>query len=161
MYRMFRVFCATAWELEGERLAFYDAIGEFNEEALKLGILYVPVTLTNAPDKRPLQYTINENIRDSRHYILATDEDWGPKERNFERDYRLAVTCAADPALPMRSTTILLRTAPEGSPSPFGSVLSQAGFPYQNFSETSDFVEIVKRLLTEWLPVDAAVPTTA
>jgi hypothetical protein len=161
MYRMLRVFCATAWELEGERLAFYDVVGQFNEEAMKLGILYVPVSLTNAPDKRPLQYTVNQNIRDCRHYILATDEDWGPRERNFERDYRLAIECAADATLPMKGAEILVRTQPDGSPSPFGSVLSAAGFPCRNFSTTSDFVETVKQLLSAWLPVDAAEGATA
>ena len=48
MYRIHRVFCATAWELEGERRAFYDLLGEFNEaEAMRRGVLYVPVSLTN------------------------------------------------------------------------------------------------------------------
>src|SRR5947209_19186036 len=103
MYRMHRVFCATAWELEGERRAFYDAIGEFNEAAaMPRGMLYVPVSLTNVRDKRPYQYVVDENILESRHYILALSEDWGPPERNFEADYRLALASAGNATVPMR-----------------------------------------------------------
>jgi hypothetical protein len=162
MYRFLRVFCATAWELEGERRAFYDVIGEFNESAaMQHGILYVPVSITNAPDKRPYQYTIEENIRDCRHYILAVDEDWGPRERNFERDYRLAVECSRAPQLPMRGTAILLRTLPDGSPSPFGKVLSAAGFSYTAFADVEEFRKIVRQLLAEWLPADIEQPAAS
>jgi hypothetical protein len=157
MYRFLRVFCATAWELEGERRVFYDLIGEFNEQhAMKHGLLYVPVSITNTPDKRPYQYTIDENIRDCRHYILAIDEDWGPKERNFERDYRLALECQASPSLPLKGTAILLRTRPDGSPSPFAAVLDSAGFSHTDFSGIEDFKRIVPQLLSDWLAADLA-----
>src|SRR4051794_13106588 len=104
MFRMQRVFCATAWELEAERRALYDVIGAFNEaEAMLRGLLYVPVSLTAFRDKRPLQFTVDENIRDAAHYILAITGDWGPPERNFERDYALALHSQSDPALPMQT----------------------------------------------------------
>ena len=162
MYRMLRIFCATSWELEGERLAFYDVIGQFNEaEGLKAGVLYVPVSLTNAPDKRPYQYTINENIQACRHYIVALDEDWGPKERNFERDYRLALECAANTALPMKQTAILVRTLPDGARSPFTAALADAGFQAIDFTGTDDFKRIVLGLLGEWFPADASEESTS
>jgi hypothetical protein len=143
--------------LEGERQAFYDVVGDVNErEAMKHGLLYVPVSLNQVRDKRPLQYTVDENIRDTRHYILAIDEDWGPREMNFERDYRLAIKCAADPALPMCQSRILLRRAPDGSPAPFGATLAAAGFSYIDFDGIEEFKRIVRALLCEWLPADAA-----
>jgi hypothetical protein len=162
MYKMLRVFCATSWELEEERQAFYDLVGEVNErEAMKLGVLYVPVALGNAADKRPLQYTVNENIRAVRHYILTIDEDWGPKERNFERDYRLAVACAADPALPLCQTAILLRRQPDGTPAPFGATLEAAGIGRIDYATVDDFKQTVRRLLCEWLPADAGQRSSA
>jgi hypothetical protein len=152
---MLRVFCATAWELEGERRAFYDVIGQFNEiEAMQHGILYVPVSLTNTPDKRPYQYTLEENIRACRHYILAVSDDWGPKERNFERDYRLALECRDDAALPMSHVTILLRNQPDGKPSPFAATLASASFTSTAFSGVGDFQEMLRGLLVAWLPAD-------
>jgi len=161
MYQMLRVFCATSWELEEERQAFYEVISEVNErEAMKLGLLYVPVSLGTG-DKRPLQHTVNENIRAVRHYILAIDEDWGPKERTFERDYHLAVRCAADPELPMKETRILLRRRPDGSPAPFGDTLLAAGFSKIDFADVEDFRQIVRGFLVEWLPADAAPKSSA
>jgi hypothetical protein len=161
MYRMHRVFCATAWELEAERSAFYDVIGQFNEmEAMRCGMLYVPVSLTNVHDKRPLQYVVDQNIRDCRHYILAIDEDWGPKERNFERDYRLAAECVADSSLPMHGTAILLRARPDGMPSPFAANLAGAGLAVAEFADTRQFSDAVRSLLTEWMPGDVALPAS-
>jgi hypothetical protein len=154
MYRMFRIFCATAWELEGERRAFYDVIGEFNEShAMQQGVLYIPVSLTNTPDKRPYQHTVEENIRDARYYILAA-EDWGPRERNFERDHQLAVACVRDPSLPMQQAVSLIRTQPDGSPSPLASTLEAAGMPGTSFTGMNEFRDILRRLLCGWLSAD-------
>jgi hypothetical protein len=147
MYQMHRVFCATAWELEGERRAFYDLIGEFNEaEAMPQGILYVPVSLLNMADKRPFTYVIQENIRDSRHYLLVPGEDWGPVERNFRRDYQYALQCAADPKLPMRDVAILLRRPLPGEPAP-------DGFPPPDgeFDSIDEFKQLARRLFSRWL----------
>ncbi len=47
------------------------------------GVLYVPVSLTSVGDKRPLQYAVDDNIRECRHYLVLLTEDWGPPERNF------------------------------------------------------------------------------
>ena len=152
-------FCATSWELEGERRAFYDVVGQFNEtDAMPARVLYVPVSLTNIHDKRAYQYTVEENIRDCRHYILAVSEDWGPRERNFERDYRLAVECRADPSLPLRQTAILVRNQPDGAASPFIATLAATGFSSIAFSGIDDFQHAIRGLLTAWLPEDAAGP---
>jgi hypothetical protein len=157
MYRMHRIFCATAWEAEGERRAFHDIVGQWNErQGIPAGTLYVPVSLVNIHDKRPYQYTVDENIRASRHYILVLDDGWGPPERAFERDYRLALACAADPALAMRHVTLLLRTQPEDSPSPFAATLHAAGVPYVPFTGVPGFQRVLPGLLSGWLAADAA-----
>jgi len=147
MYQMHRVFCATAWELEGERRAFQDVVGEVNAaEAMTRGLLYVPVTLVNIRDKRPSQYAVDENIRACRYYMLAASDGWGPPERHFERDYRLALACRQDPALPMRETAFLWQrlapesVVPEGLPA-----------PTREFTTTDDFKVRVRELLVEWL----------
>ena len=157
MYRFHQIFCATAWELEGERRAFYDLVGEVNEaDSMPRGALYVPVSLTNVQDKRPLQYTVDENIRACSYYLLAIAGDWGSKERNFERDYRLALSCRADPSLPMRETAILLQARPDGAPDPFAAELAAAGFPSIPFRDTTEFNEIVRALLKQWIAAEEA-----
>jgi len=157
MHRLHRVFCATPWELEAERHGFYDAVGQFNDaEGLRAETLYVPVSLANIHDKRPYQYTIDENIRACRHYILALSEDWGPPECNFERDYRLAAECRDNPSLPMREIRVLLRNRPDGKPSSLTTSLTAAGVPSRAFTSIEEFQKIVRSLLAEWLPGDAA-----
>jgi hypothetical protein len=147
MYRMHRVFCATPWELEGERAAYYDIIGGFNEnEAMRHGVLFVPVTLTNVRDKRPYQFDVEENIRACRHYILLLSDDWGPAERNFENDYHLALQCIADPALPMQSVAVLQKRQLSGRPLAAGMPEPQAAF-----STPAEFAECVNSLLSGWL----------
>ena len=146
MYQLHRVFCATPWELEGERRAFQDVLGEVNEtEAMKRGVLLVPVTLAGMRDKRPLQFTVDENIRDCSYYILALADGWGPPERHFERDYRLALACLADPTLPMRATAFLWQKPAGG-----GAVPASLPSPDGEFSSGDEFTAHVRALLSAW-----------
>lgn len=147
MFRMHRIFCATPWELEDERNRFHDLISNFNETAaMPLGVLYVPVTLFNIRDKRPMQYAIDENIRDCRHYILVLSGEWGPVERNFRTDYDLALQCVADPTLPMQSVAVL-------SKKQLSAVPPAAGLPgpHATFSTPKEFDDCVNNLLAIWL----------
>jgi hypothetical protein len=153
MHKMLRVFCATAWELEGERRAFQEAVGEFNEtEAMKHGLLYVPVSLINIRDKRPYQYVVEENIGACRAYILAlADGSWGPPERNFERDLMLAAQQSANPDFPMRDAALLYRE-PSSPPQPI-----PADVTVSPFSTTEDFVRQFRALMSTWLAADLAM----
>lgn len=152
MHRLHRIFCATAWEMEGERRAFYDLLGQFNEtHGIPAGTLFVPVSLVNIHDKRPYQYTVEENIRASRYYLLLPGDDWGPPERSFDRDYKLAMAYAADPALPMQRAMILLRNQLDGAPSPFAATLDAAGLAYSAFTSMEDFQAVMQRILVECL----------
>lgn len=147
MYQLHRVFCATPWELEAERQAFYDILGVFNEsEAMRHGVLFVPVALTNLRDKRLYQFDVDENIRACRHYILLLSEGWGPPERNFENDYHLALQCMADPALPMHSVAVLHKRQLSGKPLDPGTPEPQA-----SFATTAEFAECVNKMLPVWL----------
>jgi hypothetical protein len=151
-YRMHRVFCATSLALETERRAFYQTVGGFNEsEAMLRETMYVPVTLTNMPDKRRRQDDVDENLRACRHYILALDDGWGPPERNFEGDYRLAVQCREDPALPMQGVQLLVRCLPDGAPSDFSNDLSANGVPHWQFVDTAAFRAQVRGLMSRWM----------
>jgi hypothetical protein len=147
MFQMHRIFCATPWELEAELYRFYEVIGRFNETvAMQMGVLYVPVALTNVMDKRPQQYAVDQNIRDCRHYILLLSEDWGPVARNFKNDYQLALQCIDDPALPMQSVAVLAKKQPSGQPLAEG--LPE---PRATFSTLAEFDECVTALLSGWL----------
>lgn len=147
MYTMHRVFCASSWELEEQRSIFYDLIGEFNQaSAMQHGLLYVPVSLVNIPDKRPHQFTIDENIRACRHYLLTLCDDWGPPPRNFKRDYALALRCSQDPALPMREVAFLAE-----KPLPGSALNCDLPAPAAEFSTLDEFKQQSRQLLEQWL----------
>jgi hypothetical protein len=147
MFQMHRIFCATPWELEAERLRFCDLIGQFNETvAMGKGVLFVPVTLPSIRDKRPLQYAIDQNIQDCRYYILLLFEDWGPVERRFRNDYHLALQCIDDPASPMQIVVVLAKKQPSGQPLADGLPRPRA-----IFATPAEFDECINALLAGWL----------
>jgi hypothetical protein len=150
MYRLHKVYCANPWELEAERRAFYDVVGEFNErDAMNAGILYVPVGLGNTRDKRSFQYAVSENIRECRHYLQLFDtapgEGWGVPERNFERDYCLAIECSSNPALPMHEVAVLAKKPAILPPG------ITAGTEVREFTELTEFRAELLELLERWL----------
>jgi hypothetical protein len=163
MYQMHRVFCATPWELEGERRAFYEIVGEFNERAaMQRGTLFVPVALNHVRDKRPHQFSVEENIQACRYYILLLCQDWGPVERNFENDYHLALQCMSDPALPMQGVAVLRKKQLSGQ-----SLAAGMPEPESTFSTRAEFGECIGTLLSKWLesltgePADRGTPARA
>ena len=152
MFQMQRVFCATPWEMEAERTRFHDVVGRVNETlAMPGGRIYVPVTLVNIGDKRPMQYAVDENIRDCSYYILLLADDWGPVQRNFRSDYQLALECAADPALPMQRVAVLRKKLPIGAEASLATPAGDLPEPHADFSTIEEFDERVVSLLTGWL----------
>ena len=151
MYQLHRIFCATPWELERERAHFYDVVGAFNESsAMQAGILFVPVTLGNVRDKRPLQYAVEENIQDCRYYIQILLDDWGPTERNFRNDYHLALQSVDDPAMAMQAVAVLAKKQPSGA-----GLADGLPEPRAFFTTMQEFDACVNELLTGWLAATA------
>jgi hypothetical protein len=56
----------------------------------------------------------------------------------------------------MREIRVLLRNRPDGKPSSLTTSLTAAGVPSRAFTSIEEFQEIVRSLLAEWLPGDAA-----
>src|SRR3979490_1799549 len=102
-YSMHRVFCATPGMLEDERQAFYETMADINrDEAMPRGILMVSVSLpANLAFKSAYQSVVDQNVRDCRFYVQILEDTWGPPERSFHREYKLAHKCLEDPQSPM------------------------------------------------------------
>lgn len=155
MYEMHRIYCGTPWELEEERRTFTDTVGSFNQTAMARGVLYVPVSLpANVPDKRPVQFTVNENIRTCRHYLQVLDtapaDGWGPPQRHFERDLQLAIECCADPRMPMSSVAVLLKR-PTAPPPGLDPLLRT-----ESFGNVDEFQQKLIAILSAWLDARAS-----
>lgn len=142
MHQLHRIFCATPWECERERARFHELTGAFNESnGIPRQILFVPVSLVNIRDKRPLQYAVDENIRDCRYYIQVLTDDWGPVERNFKDDYRLALESIENPDLPLKAAAVLAKKPlADGMPEPDAL-----------FSTIDEFDAAIGGLLAKWL----------
>jgi hypothetical protein len=142
---MHRVFCATPEDLEAERQAFHDALGDFNEKAsMARGILFVPVSIpSKMADKRPFQQLVDENIRSCRYYAQVIGNDRSAPQRNFEQDYALAMECATNPAWPMCEVVVLVRQpAPAESPEAHQAL---------RYSDIDEYAAHWRGLLARWL----------
>jgi hypothetical protein len=150
-YSMHRIYCASPGGLAVERRSFYDLIGEFNEAAaMQRGLLFVPVSLPdNTIDKRPAQREIDRNIRDCRYYVQLLDDTWGSPAMNFEHEYRLAVECAADEALPLQEVAVLCRKPATPAAEEFQRSLGNV--EYSVFSSLPEYEQQLKDLLSRWL----------
>jgi hypothetical protein len=134
--------------MEREQILFSDAVGRFNEaEAMPKGVLFLPVALTNVRDKRPLQYTVDDNIRQCSYFVLLLATEWGPVERNLRCDYELALECLADPGLPMQDVVVLKKVKPAS-----GTALTDdLPEPRATFFTPAEFTESLNGLLAAWL----------
>lgn len=144
---MHRIFCASPWEMEREQILFNDAVAGFNGAAMAKGVLFVPVALTNVRDKRPLQYTVDDNIQQCSYFVLLLAAEWGPVERNLRCDYELALECLADPTLPMQGVAFLKKVKPASEAPPADDLPE----PRATFYTPAEFTECLNGLLTAWL----------
>ena len=153
-YSMHRIFCATPGDLEEERQAFYNVVGEFNEaQAMPQGVLFVSVALPAATtDKRPYQGAIRENICACRYFILVLEDTWGPPQLNFEREYAIATSCVNDPSLPMNQVAVLFKkplVPPQVEPA-VGELKRKLAS--DEFEGIEEYRQRLWALLSAWLP---------
>src|SRR5215471_16093105 len=107
MYLLHRVFCSLPAELQEERSAFFNAVGDFNQEqGIQNGILFVPVAASSAL-RAVAPGDVRANIRECRHYIEVLPAGAADPTNNPQLCYDFAVRCCADADLPMREVVVL------------------------------------------------------
>jgi hypothetical protein len=111
-FDMYRTFISAPGDLERERDACREAIGEINEnEAMPLKILLVAVGLREDGSIEAFRSAVAENVRQCTYYIQVFDDDWGPKNL-FRKMLYLAAECRDDATMPMREAIVCLKDAP-------------------------------------------------
>src|ERR1035438_2083660 len=112
-YALHRVFCSTPGDLEPERQAFHDVIGEVNEaEGMPRNVLFVPVSIVPLMvNKLFFQPAVDANVRECKFFVQVLQHTWGPPERNFESDYNLACRLKADPGSSMDGVALFFKAA--------------------------------------------------
>jgi len=157
-YRLHYVLIAVPSDGEEELRAFHQALSSFNEqEAMPNGCLFASLEIAPAlPDKRPIQGSINENIRMSRYYVQVIEDSWGPPQRDFERDWAIAQRSLADSSLPMREAVLLFKLPllpHKVEPAIVelkNSLLGGPG-PHACFDNPQQFQNILRTMLSRWL----------
>jgi hypothetical protein len=147
---MYRVFCATPSDsqadLEDERNAFYDVVGELNEtEGMPEGILFVPVSvLQHLTSLIAFQQAVDENVRACMFFVQLLQHTWGPPTRNFEHQYQLATQCC-------KGVSVFFK-APNGlHVEPSVADFRESQNPIVEFQSLDDFRTALRSQLADWL----------
>jgi hypothetical protein len=159
-YIMYRVFCATPGELEAERRAFYDVVGEINEaEAMPKNILLVPLSIVPyIVNKLPYQPVVDANVAVCRFFALVLHDTWGAPTRNFEPEYTLAFRLKADPAAAMEGIAVFFKAADGAQIEPEilqlkSSLQSQRDQQSYEFAGLDQYKQQLRAQLSDWLRV--------
>jgi hypothetical protein len=149
------VFLGAPGNSAAELQAFLEAVAEINEsEGMARGCLFVPVSSSR---KGYPQEVIEENIRNSRYYVLAVEDTIGIAGNTFERDLWVARRCLADPNLEMKDVVVFLKQLGEGQPLQAGAgefreaVRKPDGLRVFDFADAGEFKARMRALLSEWL----------
>jgi hypothetical protein len=157
-YVMHRVFCSTPGNLEAERQAFEEVVGQVNAaEAMAKGILFVPVSIVaNVVNKMPFQSAIEANVQACKFFVQVLQDTWGTPERNFESEYKLACRLKADSSSLMEEVSLFFKAA-DGLPVEPGilqlksSVESQQDSPAYGFASLEEYKQQLLGQFSEWL----------
>jgi hypothetical protein len=157
-YTLHRIFCSTPGELEAERRAFDDVVGEINQaEAMPKNFLLVPLSI--APyivSKLPYQPVVDANVAICRFFVQVLHDTWGPPTRNFEPDYALACRLKADPAEAMEGISVFFKAADGAQIEPGilqlkSSLQSQRDRQAYEFAGLNEFKRQLRAQLSDWL----------
>jgi hypothetical protein len=157
-YAMYRVFCATPGDLEPERRAFHDVIGEINEaEAMPRNILLVPVSLLpHVTNKLSFQRSIDDNVRACTFFVQVLHNTWGPPARNFESEFKLARQLKNDGASLMAGVALFLKASDGLKLEPAvlelkSAAQSQPDGPAHEFVTIDEYKALLRNQLSAWL----------
>ena len=157
-YALHRIFCSTPGDLESERQAFHDVIGEVNEaEGVRRNVLFAPVSIVPLMmNKLFYQPAVDANIRECKFFVQVLQHTWGPPEKNCESDYHLACRLQDDPGSPVEQIALFFRTADGLEVEPGilqlkSSLQSQPGRAAYEFASLEDYKRQLRNQLSEWL----------
>lgn len=158
-YQLEWIFGKFAGNFGAEQDAYYLAGAEYNEaHGLRRGTLLSLVSCGMIPaHQRPVA---DENIRASRFFLLVAEDSWDAPPASFRHDYRLALQCKADPALPMREVAVLFRKPGEDAVSEDNDgrlaafragIDPAAGVRQFDFADAAEFKTRIAALFSEWM----------
>jgi hypothetical protein len=157
-YAVHRVFCSTPGDLEPERQAFHDAVGEVNEDVgVTRNVLFAPVSIVPLMvNKLFYQPAVDANVRECKFFVQVLQHTWGPREKNFECDYNLAWRLKSDPGSAMEGVALFFKAADGFEVEPEilqlkSSTQSRPGCAVYEFASLDEYKRQLRDQLTAWL----------
>jgi hypothetical protein len=157
-YTMHRIFCAAPAELEPERQAFLEAVSALNEaEAMPRNLQLVPVSIMPyVTNKLAFQSAMDANVRACRYFVQLLQDTWGPPERSFEAEYKMAAQLSEDPASLMKGMALFFKAADGLEVDPGirelkESAQSRNGSAAYEFASLEQYRQQLQSQLSAWL----------
>jgi hypothetical protein len=157
-YTLLRIFCSTPGDLEGERQAFHDVVGEVNEAVgLPRNVLFAPVSIVPLMvNKLFYQPAVEANVRECKFFVQVLQHTWGPQERNFKCDFDMAWHLKSDPGFPMEGVALFFKAADGFDVEPGilqlkSSMQSQPGCAIYEFASLDEYKQQLRDQLSAWL----------
>ena len=151
-WTIYRTLCCSTPELEPERLAFEAANARFAERVtMPEAILFAVASPHSDFDPRISRRGMESNIRFCDFFMQIFGETVAdPAYLEFAD---LAVACTADPAFPLRSTTVLFRNPERAVPEIVAFREKLSANPHckvQDFHDSSEFDALAETVLADW-----------
>ena len=163
-WKIHRALCCFSPELEAERSAFEAANAHFAERVtMPEGILFGLVSPRPDFDPQINRRQVESNIRFCEFFVQLFGET--APNAAFMDFVDLAIACAADPAVPLRSAVVVFRN-PERATAEMAALRQKlsanASCTVYNFHDEAEFDAVAEAILTGWHaklqePVPAAV----
>jgi hypothetical protein len=109
-FQIYRILGSTTPDMESEREIFESSLTKFGEAVtFPQQILFAGASFPGGFDPNRHRAPAEANVRMCDFCLYIFGEDWqGPAFRDL---IRLAINCAADPAMPMRKVAVLFRNS--------------------------------------------------
>jgi hypothetical protein len=147
-----RALCCVSPELEPERCAFEAANARFAERVtMPEGVLFGVVSPRSDFDPQINRRQVESNIRFCEFFVQVFGET-APNPAFFQF-VDLAVACAADPAIPLRSAVVVFRNPERATAEMAGFRHKLANDPHctvHDFHDDAEFDAVAETILNGW-----------
>ena len=154
-FKMHRIFCGAPDDVEQERHAFHEVIGEVNECGMvSNGVLFVPVSLLpNMVNTNFFRSSVESNIEACTFFVQILDKTWGPPTRNFQWKYEMAYRLKNDADSSIQEVAVFFKGQAGKESGSFEELklsVRENGSPCYCFENIAEFREKLRSQLSAW-----------
>ena len=151
-WTIYRALCCVTPDVEAERAAFEAANACFAERVtMPEGMLFALASPRSDFDPQVNRHGVESNIRSCDFFVQIFGET--APDPAFLEFVDVAVRCAADPALALRSAVVMFRNPERAAPEVTAFRERVSASPYctvRDFHDLSEFDALAETVLTDW-----------